>query len=348
MIRNIEAGNHETIDLCVPHKLTLLFQIEAAQDPRPTQHDQAEVEWLTRGAGVGAGAERTIFTGNPGSPFSAFAPPSLTNRGGSGYSYQSVTTPGGNFTFSSTTTRGAFGAGNPEHNPQADIMSHFQTMMQGMIGGGTARITQTPGSQRLQFDGTRSPPEAGGMLADFNPMRDMIGYLLTGHPQLRNPDGVATDGEFDAILSNLMDQAHDANRPPPAPPAEVAAMPKKPLTAEMVGETGAADCTICLGEALLGEEVTEMWCSHWYHTTCIEPWLSTNNSCPQCRKTVEEGRLEWEQKDKEERRKLRAARREKAAATNESGANSESTRGEGAESSGTRNRIRRMFGGGHD
>ena len=45
-------------------------------------------------------------------------------------------------------------------------------------------------------------------------------------------------------------------------------------------------CAICLesmGDALLGEMVTELPCKHVFHKTCLARWFNTKNTCPLCK-----------------------------------------------------------------
>jgi hypothetical protein len=53
-------------------------------------------------------------------------------------------------------------------------------------------------------------------------------------------------------------------------------------------------CAICLGSlaSACGEEKPApsrltMPCSHWFHASCLVPWLITNNTCPVCRAAIE-------------------------------------------------------------
>lgn len=42
-------------------------------------------------------------------------------------------------------------------------------------------------------------------------------------------------------------------------------------------------CAICLKTYRKGETLFQLECSHHYHTSCIEPWLTKNTQCPTCR-----------------------------------------------------------------
>ena len=46
-------------------------------------------------------------------------------------------------------------------------------------------------------------------------------------------------------------------------------------------------CTVCISDMEVGEELCELPCSHTFHNECIEPWLKTYNyKCPVCRTEV--------------------------------------------------------------
>lgn len=46
------------------------------------------------------------------------------------------------------------------------------------------------------------------------------------------------------------------------------------------------NCAVCLGEPEIGEEWMTLECGHKYHVSCINEWLTRQNSCPTCRKQV--------------------------------------------------------------
>ncbi|TYH81723.1 hypothetical protein ES332_D02G004400v1 [Gossypium tomentosum] len=49
----------------------------------------------------------------------------------------------------------------------------------------------------------------------------------------------------------------------------------------------ATDCPICLGEFLDGEKVRVLpKCNHGFHVKCIDKWLMSNSSCPNCRHSL--------------------------------------------------------------
>ena len=46
------------------------------------------------------------------------------------------------------------------------------------------------------------------------------------------------------------------------------------------------ECTICLDEMKMLSNVVETQCSHRFHRECLDIWLSTNSSCPNCRRKL--------------------------------------------------------------
>ena len=63
---------------------------------------------------------------------------------------------------------------------------------------------------------------------------------------------------------------------------ELASLPVKTLETNIDD-----DCTICMGKMVKDEVVTELGCTHTFHTDCIKPYLKEYNyKCPVCRKEV--------------------------------------------------------------
>ncbi|KFY59592.1 hypothetical protein V496_05627 [Pseudogymnoascus sp. VKM F-4515 (FW-2607)] len=99
-------------------------------------------------------------------------------------------------------------------------------------------------------------------------------------------DAVYSQEALDRIISTLMEQHPTSNAPGPAPAEAIAALPKKKIDKEMLGAEGKAECSVCMDDVVLGEEVVALPCSHWFHETCVKAWLSEHNTCPICRTGV--------------------------------------------------------------
>jgi E3 ubiquitin-protein ligase RNF115/126 len=99
-------------------------------------------------------------------------------------------------------------------------------------------------------------------------------------------DAVYSQEALDRIVSQLMEQTASGNAPGPAPEQAINALPRKPVSEEMLGAEHRAECSICMDEVNIGEEVTELPCKHWFHHPCISAWLSEHDTCPHCRKSI--------------------------------------------------------------
>ncbi|KXS94673.1 hypothetical protein AC578_10092 [Pseudocercospora eumusae] len=69
------------------------------------------------------------------------------------------------------------------------------------------------------------------------------------------------------------------------PVISVHALPLRHITVADQDEDGYATCSICREHVGLGTAVTQLSCSHWFCTGCLEPWLH-RRTCPACRATI--------------------------------------------------------------
>jgi len=78
--------------------------------------------------------------------------------------------------------------------------------------------------------------------------------------------------------------------PPIVPQESVADKIKKLPTYKFVpGPDPQAEppiCLICQCQFLVDEEIKKLPCNHDYHVTCVDPWLTDNDSCPLCTQKV--------------------------------------------------------------
>lgn len=49
-------------------------------------------------------------------------------------------------------------------------------------------------------------------------------------------------------------------------------------------EEDAHDCAICYRTYEAEEQVRTLHCGHFFHISCVDPWLLQKNSCPICKK----------------------------------------------------------------
>ncbi|EED13184.1 RING finger domain protein, putative [Talaromyces stipitatus ATCC 10500] len=101
-------------------------------------------------------------------------------------------------------------------------------------------------------------------------------------------DAVYSQEELDRVISQLVDQNMNQGAPPAAESA-IRSLPKRTVDKEMLGAEGMAECSICMDAVDLGSEVTELPCKHWFHGDCIEMWLKQHNTCPHCRRPIDQG-----------------------------------------------------------
>ncbi len=129
--------------------------------------------------------------------------------------------------------------------------------------------------------------EEGGMDTGMPPgLRALFGAMLNPI-NARSGDAVYSQEALDQIISTLMEQHPTSNAPGPAPPNAIAALPKKKLDYELLGPEGTGECSVCMDDVKVGDEVVVLPCSHWFHEACAAAWLGEHNTCPICRKGLE-------------------------------------------------------------
>lgn len=99
-------------------------------------------------------------------------------------------------------------------------------------------------------------------------------------------DAVYTQEALDRVISQLMEQHSGSSAPGPAPAAAINALPKKPVDKTMMGSDGKAECSVCMDNVEIGDEVTVLPCNHWFHGACVGAWLNEHDTCPHCRQGI--------------------------------------------------------------
>jgi E3 ubiquitin-protein ligase RNF115/126 len=136
------------------------------------------------------------------------------------------------------------------------------------------------------FGATNGPGQGGARGGNGVPDLGAIIATLMAPGYDRAGDAVYTQEAFDQVLTQLMDQTQGSTAPPPASDEAINALPKKIVTADMMGNDGKVECSICMDDCPIGTEVTALPCDHWFHDECIEKWLKTSDTCPHCRKPI--------------------------------------------------------------
>ncbi|KAG8517662.1 E3 ubiquitin-protein ligase RNF115 [Galemys pyrenaicus] len=88
---------------------------------------------------------------------------------------------------------------------------------------------------------------------------------------------------LDAIVTQLLGQLENTG-PPPADKEKITSLPTVTVTQEQV-DTG-LECPVCKEDYTVEEEVRQLPCNHFFHSSCIVPWLELHDTCPVCRKSL--------------------------------------------------------------
>ncbi|KAI8954096.1 hypothetical protein F4801DRAFT_46421 [Xylaria longipes] len=107
------------------------------------------------------------------------------------------------------------------------------------------------------------------------------------NPNAIHGDVVYSQEALDRIITNLMEANPQSNAAPPAAENAIASLPKKKLDEKMLGPELKGECTICIDEVKVGDEVMVLPCNHWFHEECASLWLKQHNSCPVCRAAID-------------------------------------------------------------
>jgi len=147
-------------------------------------------------------------------------------------------------------------------------------------------------------DDPNYPPARQGQ--PNNPLEHMIqglmAVLVGGAPGGVHGDAVYSQEALDRIITQLMEaQPHSSRAPPPASEEAIAKLGKRNVQIEDLGPDGKVDCTICIEELRVGDEVTVLPCKHWFHGDCVTLWLKEHNTCPICRTPIEADRRQSRQ-----------------------------------------------------
>lgn len=121
----------------------------------------------------------------------------------------------------------------------------------------------------------------------INPLLNLFAHMIPGNGQVG--DAVYSQEALDRIITQLMEQNAGSNAPGPASQSDINNLPRKPVAIDMLGAEGHAECSICMEEVVVGEEVTYLPCTHWFHHPCIAAWLGEHDTCPHCRKGITKG-----------------------------------------------------------
>lgn len=140
----------------------------------------------------------------------------------------------------------------------------------GMLGG---QMGNADNQQRGQ---------QGGVPQGFQGLQGFLQTLLNPANAVAG-DAVYSQEALDRIISTLMEQHPTSNAPGPASQEAIDSLPKKKVDEKMLGAEGKAECSVCMDDVALGDEVVVLPCKHWFHEQCATAWLKEHNTCPICR-----------------------------------------------------------------
>lgn len=248
-----------------------------------------------------------------------FGPPGRSNRGdlfggggppGSTHTTRVFTSPGGGATFTFTTTSGLAPGGlrGPGRNPHDDEFNmygypplnqyhhhHYHHPHRTLPGvPGVTFVTLGSHADRhprvfgnVMGGGGIRPPQTGNPAFEGG-IQNIFSLLAgLGGPHAVHGDAVYSQEALDRIITQLMEANPQSNAAPPASEAAIDKLDKKKLDKAMMGDSDKAECTICIDEMHLGDEVTVLPCKHWFHGECVVLWLKEHNTCPICRTPIE-------------------------------------------------------------
>ncbi|TKA77815.1 hypothetical protein B0A55_04591 [Friedmanniomyces simplex] len=168
--------------------------------------------------------------------------------------------------------------------PQPDHMEQMMAQMLANVGvfpGGPGGMHGGGGAPGMR--GFHEPPPVAPM-GPFGNIFHMLGMPGMGNGQFG--DAVFSQEALDRVMTQLMEQHQAGNAPGPASDAAIKSLPTRQIEITDLGETGKAECTICMDEVDVGSTVTVLPCSHWFHADCIKAWLSEHDTCPHCRQGI--------------------------------------------------------------
>ncbi|KAK2791034.1 hypothetical protein FQN53_007223 [Emmonsiellopsis sp. PD_33] len=236
----------------------------------------------------------------------------------SGTTYRHYRSPDGRFSFTSTTYRPT---GNPQNQRGGapDLVDRFPDLV-GLLEDFTAERAgygmpsprfphrrsplgmhnQDGADANLPFPWRLSPRDPNRPQANVNPiahLRDIIGgpHLdAYGHPEtIGDGIGAATLALILQAVETLGESQLRTSRG--ATINQLQLLQHKPLQKVFEDKLakgrrssfdGTADCGICMEKVEADCEVTMLPCEHWFHGSCIEPWLDAHDTCPHCRRVI--------------------------------------------------------------
>ena len=119
---------------------------------------------------------------------------------------------------------------------------------------------------------------------NFPPLQFFAHFLNPANA--RHGDAVYSEEALDRIISQFMEAQNGHTAPGPASAEAIAQLPKRKADESILGSDGKAECSVCMDNVEMGDEVTVLPCSHWFHGDCVGAWLKEHDTCPHCRQGI--------------------------------------------------------------
>ncbi|XP_056619477.1 E3 ubiquitin-protein ligase RNF115 [Triplophysa dalaica] len=190
---------------------------------------------------------------------------------------------------------GSLGAGSFGRNMPGGLGGPLGDPLGGGEHWGPSRPPRLQSQRRFRSRGTSRPdrsPAIEGIVQQF-----LAGLFansgVPGSPPLSwtgmlhsNPGDYAWgQGGLDAVITQLLGQIENTG-PPPAEKEKISSLPTIIITQEQADCN--MECPVCKEDYMVGEPVRQLPCNHIFHSDCIVPWLEMHDTCPVCRKSLNE------------------------------------------------------------
>ncbi|KAL1893171.1 hypothetical protein Sste5346_006603 [Sporothrix stenoceras] len=171
---------------------------------------------------------------------------------------------------------------------QPNAAGNFNAVFANIMGNVGPPNVDAQNQGQNQDPNRQRGPGANGSNGTLPPFSDALQNLLAmimgqGATAAYNGDAVHSDEALDRIITMLMENGRGPTGAPPAAQSALDELERKKVDAKMLEPDGHAECTICITEVQLDEEVLYLPCKHWFHEECVVTWLRQHNTCPVCR-----------------------------------------------------------------
>jgi len=166
-------------------------------------------------------------------------------------------------------------ANSPQLQPQSQPRSGFAIISEVREGPLGRIVVQTIVPQNSQQN-----QHGADQLLTANPFANFLNPMLSGFFM----PGMGMDLDSRIIEEFLR---NDPNRhgPPPAPADSINKLKETKFSEQT---SCSKECTICQEDYQKDETVLHLPCEHNFHKPCVTEWLSRHNSCPVCRKPLDQ------------------------------------------------------------